>query len=211
MVRGDSLVRAIAGLMSRCEGQKQTSAHDVSICDTGVIGQSRTDIAAEKHLKLAQRYYVARVKELRELIAAEETKFKCVITLLKHAWCSHRSLRKLVTEIDEIRSGAWDDKIRVSVGIANEEPEMDVSEAQLDVVEADNAAEAVEEHPAASELIASEDVPAVSRSASRKWALSTLAHQDQEPEDAPPEPEVEQQDTAETEPTPEIEEKVCAC
>ena len=29
--------------------------------------------------------------------------------------------RTLVTEIDEIRSGAWDDKIRASVGLASEQ------------------------------------------------------------------------------------------
>ncbi|RPD67164.1 hypothetical protein L226DRAFT_529551 [Lentinus tigrinus ALCF2SS1-7] len=54
---------------------------------------------SERHLRLAQKYYVARVTELRELIAAEEAKFK-----------------QLVTEIDEIRSGAWDDRIRESLG-----------------------------------------------------------------------------------------------
>ncbi|KAI0677621.1 hypothetical protein C8Q78DRAFT_1003568 [Trametes maxima] len=68
---------------------------------------AETDVGprSEKHLKLAQRYYVARVTELRGLIAAEEAKFKT-----------------LVTEIDEIRSGSWDDKIRASLGI---EPEKD--------------------------------------------------------------------------------------
>ncbi|KAI0375638.1 hypothetical protein BV20DRAFT_1047923 [Pilatotrama ljubarskyi] len=61
---------------------------------------SQTDVGprSEKHLKLAQRYYVARVTELKALIAAEEARFK-----------------KLVTEIDEIRSGAWDDKIRAAL------------------------------------------------------------------------------------------------
>ena len=38
------------------------------------------DAAAERHLRLAQKYYVARVTELRQLIAAEEAKFKCVVT-----------------------------------------------------------------------------------------------------------------------------------
>ncbi|OSD04251.1 Bromodomain-domain-containing protein [Trametes coccinea BRFM310] len=63
---------------------------------------SESDIGprSEKHLKLAQRYYFARVTELKELITAEEAKFK-----------------RLVTEIDEIRSGAWDDKIRASIGV----------------------------------------------------------------------------------------------
>ncbi|PIL37150.1 hypothetical protein GSI_00842 [Ganoderma sinense ZZ0214-1] len=63
---------------------------------------------SEKHLRLAQRYYVARVAELRELIASEEAKFK-----------------KLVVEIDEIRSGAWDDRILVSLGVEPEKPEQE--------------------------------------------------------------------------------------
>ncbi|KAI0352959.1 hypothetical protein OH77DRAFT_1523017 [Trametes cingulata] len=61
---------------------------------------SETEVGprSEKHLKLAQRYYVARVTELRALIAAEEARF-----------------RRLAAEIDEIRSGAWDDKIRAAM------------------------------------------------------------------------------------------------
>ncbi|KAI0650813.1 hypothetical protein C8Q79DRAFT_945224 [Trametes meyenii] len=72
---------------------------------------SETDVGPRsgKHLKLAQRYYVARVTELRGLIAVEEAKFKT-----------------LVTEIDEIRSGSWDEKIRASLGM---EPDVD---AQLE-------------------------------------------------------------------------------
>ncbi|KAI0750804.1 hypothetical protein C8Q80DRAFT_1153974 [Daedaleopsis nitida] len=62
--------------------------------------ETQTGPRLERNLRLAQKYYVARIKELRELIAAEEQKFKT-----------------LVTEIDEIRSGEWDDKIRVSMGL----------------------------------------------------------------------------------------------
>ncbi|KZT26869.1 hypothetical protein NEOLEDRAFT_1089501 [Neolentinus lepideus HHB14362 ss-1] len=54
-------------------------------------------IHAPVHLKLAQRHYQARVFELRELIAAEELKFKT-----------------LVKEIDEIRAGLWDERIQPS-------------------------------------------------------------------------------------------------
>ncbi|KAI0335468.1 hypothetical protein GY45DRAFT_1366563 [Cubamyces sp. BRFM 1775] len=84
--------------------QSCPTLHRLLMEDAG-LEWSESDIGprSEKHLKLAQRYYVARVTELRELIAAEETKFKT-----------------LVTEIDEIRSGAWDDKIRASVGIVSE-------------------------------------------------------------------------------------------
>ncbi|KAI5124809.1 hypothetical protein M0805_005440 [Coniferiporia weirii] len=46
------------------------------------------------HLQLAQYYYQERTKELRDEIAAEENRFKT-----------------LVTEIDDIRSGKWDNKI----------------------------------------------------------------------------------------------------
>ncbi|KAG9317679.1 hypothetical protein JVU11DRAFT_1891 [Chiua virens] len=53
---------------------------------------------APLNLSLAQRHYSARLLHLRNLIAAEEHRFK-----------------SLVAEIDEIRSGAWDDKIRVKL------------------------------------------------------------------------------------------------
>lgn len=61
-----------------------------------------------------------RLLELRDLIAAEEVKFKYVspssflrpfIDVPRH----------LVTEINEIRSGNWDDKIRTK--LSGEEPE----------------------------------------------------------------------------------------
>lgn len=50
---------------------------------------------APLHLKLAQRHYSARLSELRDLIVAEEAKFK-----------------RIVAEINDIRSGNWDEKIR---------------------------------------------------------------------------------------------------
>ncbi|KAG2077377.1 hypothetical protein BDR04DRAFT_1088364, partial [Suillus decipiens] len=46
------------------------------------------------NLKLAQKFYNARLLELRDLIAAEEVKFKTI-----------------VAEIQDIRAGKWDDKI----------------------------------------------------------------------------------------------------
>ncbi|KAI0053542.1 Bromodomain-containing protein [Auriscalpium vulgare] len=52
------------------------------------------------NLRLAQKFYQARVLELRDRILAEETRFKAV-----------------VSEIDAIRSGAWDNKIKVDLGI----------------------------------------------------------------------------------------------
>ncbi|RDX55614.1 hypothetical protein OH76DRAFT_1552037 [Lentinus brumalis] len=68
--------------------------------------EADTSPRSDRHLRLAQKYYVARISELRELIAAEEAKFKLI-----------------VTEIDEIRSGAWDDRIRGSVRGAPERVE----------------------------------------------------------------------------------------
>ncbi|KAF8558755.1 Bromodomain-containing protein [Imleria badia] len=53
---------------------------------------------APLNLSLAQRHYSARLVHLRDLIAAEEVNFK-----------------RIVAEIDEIRSGAWDDKIRADL------------------------------------------------------------------------------------------------
>ncbi|CDO75585.1 hypothetical protein BN946_scf184858.g25 [Trametes cinnabarina] len=96
--------------MVSIEGPNPTSVLDVSKLDLRrANGRGLSDVA-EKHLKLAQRHYVARVTELRELIAAEEAKFK-----------------KLVTEIDEIRSGAWDDKIRASLDMESEVDSADPS------------------------------------------------------------------------------------
>ncbi|KAK7695845.1 hypothetical protein QCA50_000483 [Cerrena zonata] len=63
--------------------------------------ESDTLPRSASHLKLARKHYETRIIELRELIAAEEDKFKT-----------------LVTEIDEIRSGQWDNRIMESLGIA---------------------------------------------------------------------------------------------
>ncbi|KAL4075827.1 hypothetical protein J3A83DRAFT_4223148 [Scleroderma citrinum] len=76
---------------------------------------------APLNLKLAQRHYLTRLLELRDLIAAEEAKFK-----------------RLFTEINEIRSGGWDEKIRAKLtGEASElnlvtPPEEQPSPAQGD-------------------------------------------------------------------------------
>lgn len=61
---------------------------------------------APLHLKLAQRHYSARLSELRDLIVAEEAKFK-----------------RIVAEINDIRNGNWDDKIRnkLATGVSHSE------------------------------------------------------------------------------------------
>ncbi|KAG1783292.1 hypothetical protein EV702DRAFT_251069 [Suillus placidus] len=58
------------------------------------------------NLKLAQKFYSARLLELRDLIAAEEIKFKTI-----------------VAEIQDIRAGKWDDKIRAKLSGTEFEPE----------------------------------------------------------------------------------------
>ncbi|KAG2088476.1 uncharacterized protein F5147DRAFT_726828 [Suillus discolor] len=58
------------------------------------------------NLKLAQKFYSARLLELRDLIAAEEVKFKTI-----------------VAEIQDIRAGKWDDKIHAKLSGTEFEPE----------------------------------------------------------------------------------------
>lgn len=70
-----------------------------------------TPSTAEVLLKLAQRHYVARLAELKRLISAEEAKFKCVPVSVSRIPLIYGKYRSLVTEIDEIRGGLWDDKI----------------------------------------------------------------------------------------------------
>ncbi|KAF9222004.1 Bromodomain-containing protein [Gyrodon lividus] len=72
---------------------------------------------APLNLRLAQRHYSARLLQLRDLIAAEEVKFK-----------------RLVAEIDEIRSGAWDDRIRAKLA-CKDEPVIHLAETQLPSIE----------------------------------------------------------------------------
>ena len=66
-------------------------------------------------LSLAQIHYVARVKEINELLNEEETKFKYVAILFSNILFVHTFGRRLVDEIDQIRSGKWDDKIRADL------------------------------------------------------------------------------------------------
>ncbi|KAH9943439.1 uncharacterized protein BXZ73DRAFT_97479 [Epithele typhae] len=76
-----------------------------NLMDEAGLEWSEEDVApkSQRHLRLAQRFYVARVTELRSLIADEEAEFK-----------------KIASEIDEIRSGAWDRKILASMGVVKE-------------------------------------------------------------------------------------------
>ncbi|KAK0242824.1 hypothetical protein EDD85DRAFT_812731 [Armillaria nabsnona] len=62
------------------------------------ISEENNEPKADVNLKLAKHQYVARYQELREDISAEEAKFK-----------------KILAEIEDIRSGSWDDKIRADI------------------------------------------------------------------------------------------------
>jgi bromodomain-containing protein 8 len=71
-------------------------------------------------LKLAQIHYQVRILELRELILAEELKFKRVlISDICAAFLNNSSYRAILAEIDEIQAGLWDDKIRADLGISS--------------------------------------------------------------------------------------------
>ncbi|KAI0832420.1 hypothetical protein BC628DRAFT_1414722 [Trametes gibbosa] len=141
------------------------------------IEWSESDVGprSEKHLKLAQRHYVERVKELRKLIAAEEVKFKT-----------------LVTEIDEIRSGAWDTKIRASLGLESlEDAQTRNSEEQM------NESQTVESEAAAEELASGPVEPATAEEESEAAPkpLPVREEEEEEPDDdeVQPSPEVEEQ------------------
>ena len=88
---------------------------------------------ADVNRKLAEIHYSARVTELRDLIFQEETRFKCV------GFVSHvpgllltfpHTTRTVLAEIEEIRSGLWDERIRASLGIVSSEPAPDAPTAQ---------------------------------------------------------------------------------
>ncbi|KAJ3478516.1 hypothetical protein NLI96_g9703 [Meripilus lineatus] len=83
------------------------------------------------HLKLAKQYYAARITELKELIAAEETRFRYPLLSRLLAGASKqqaRYLRVVVNEIDEIRAGNWDDRIFQALGGHQRPPEIQVIE-----------------------------------------------------------------------------------
>lgn len=79
--------------------------------------------------KLAEVHYAARVMELRDLILQEETRFKCVCFTSQVPGSSLTTLsttRTVLTEIEEIRSGLWDEKIKTALGIVSPEPTPEV-------------------------------------------------------------------------------------
>lgn len=81
------------------------------------------------NLRLAQQHYRARVLELRDLIAAEEEKFKSVSSTARQLFVSFGTcFRRLAAEIDDIRSGVWDDKIAAKITGATQPVETSAAE-----------------------------------------------------------------------------------
>ncbi|KAK0491076.1 hypothetical protein IW261DRAFT_1435512 [Armillaria novae-zelandiae] len=106
------------------------TAQSCAVMYNSLIKEAELDITEENdepkadvNLKLAKHQYVARYQELREDISAEEVKFK-----------------KILAEIEDIRSGSWDDKIRADIsGAPGEEitpiPETTVEETPVPELE----------------------------------------------------------------------------
>ncbi|ETW83982.1 hypothetical protein HETIRDRAFT_472349 [Heterobasidion irregulare TC 32-1] len=83
------------------------------LMDDAGLESSDVDLMARRgtsNLKLARHMYEARLLEIRELIAAEEVRFKTV-----------------VAEIDAIRSGTWDDRIKTDLGLNASGPDEPLS------------------------------------------------------------------------------------
>jgi hypothetical protein len=75
---------------------------------------------ASVNLKLAQKFYQKRILELYDLIAEEESKFKCAAWInLSHFSLTFQTRRALAAEIEDIRAGKWDENIK---GTAMDEP-----------------------------------------------------------------------------------------
>jgi len=63
--------------------------------------------------------------ELRDLILQEETRFKCVCFASQvpgSSLTTPSTTRTVLTEIEEIRSGLWDERIKTALGIVSPEP-----------------------------------------------------------------------------------------
>ena len=63
--------------------------------------------------------------ELRDLILQEETRFKCVCFASRvpgSPLTTPSTTRTVLTEIEEIRSGLWDERIKTALGIVSPEP-----------------------------------------------------------------------------------------
>ncbi|KAH9938151.1 uncharacterized protein B0H18DRAFT_965813 [Fomitopsis serialis] len=161
-------------------------------------GFERSDALAVRHARVHQNlagiHWQRRLQELKELIVAEETRFKT-----------------LVAEIDDIRAGRWDNKIRTDLGLppvetASPKPEPAETHADgatIDVqepapapvatdMEIDEAATVQESLEVASDTNASEHGVPDAQEESDLTSIdqsSPLKAVDKPPEDVSPEPE----------------------
>ncbi|KAF8897571.1 hypothetical protein BD779DRAFT_1667527 [Infundibulicybe gibba] len=88
-----------------CHAMYDNMVHEAGLEASEDNGATR----APRDLQLAQKYYQARVLELRELITIEEGSFK-----------------RTLTEIEEIQSGLWDEKIKAqTAGATPDRPDTD--------------------------------------------------------------------------------------
>ncbi|KAI0268277.1 hypothetical protein BC834DRAFT_684695 [Gloeopeniophorella convolvens] len=136
---------------SACQAIYDLLLKDVGLDSSEAEKQPRN--AHSNNLKLAQRMYQARVVELRQLILAEEARFKCVFLSPSFAeFCALTRRRSVAAEIEAIRAGRWDSKVTERLAASEdasekplngaEEPESDltgvsdsspsVSHAQID-------------------------------------------------------------------------------
>jgi bromodomain-containing protein 8 len=72
--------------------------------------------AAAANLNLAEKHFKTRFEELRSLVLAEEAKFK-YIAAPEHVddFYLNNLSRAILSEIDDIRAGRWDDEIEATV------------------------------------------------------------------------------------------------
>jgi hypothetical protein len=80
--------------------------------------------AHSNNLKLAQRMYQARVLELKELILAEEARFKFVrLREISLPFYVYLVASSVAAEIEAIRAGKWDTKLEKGLEIAEDSPD----------------------------------------------------------------------------------------
>jgi bromodomain-containing protein 8 len=80
-------------------------------------------VAHSNNLKLAQRMYQARVLELKQLILAEEARFKFVFILKAYTFSLTLAISSVAAEIEAIRAGKWDVKIEKDLVVDETTPD----------------------------------------------------------------------------------------
>ena len=80
-------------------------------------------VAHSNNLKLAQRMYQARVLELKQLILAEEARFKFVSFGVLFHFVAYPFVSSVAAEIEAIRAGKWDTKMGNGLGFDETSPD----------------------------------------------------------------------------------------